>query len=253
MNDYFVSSITYSILPPLIASSLQNLLYSNNILPRQHPQSHQFQRDRRLIYTILVLAFLFYTTYTAYTGLSPTYYDLLGVSTAATPSELRSQFKILYLDSPLTSLINRSKSLHPDKSTTSNGAFLAIRHAYQILLNHVKRKAYDLFGPIISQWDLRSEREFLFRGVCWGVLPRYLISFLMLQVWGLFGRNGQVKYVIREFYTKANYSGDTSFSLLYLYSKSIFSYMPTRRCWDTSALHYHDFNCFPFSIVFRCP
>ena len=92
----------------------------------------------------------------------------------------------------------RSKSLHPDKSTTANGAFLAVRHAYQTLLNPHKRRAYDLFGPIISQWDLHSERGFLLRGVCWGVLPGYVISFIALQVWGLFGRGGQVKYVTQS-------------------------------------------------------
>jgi hypothetical protein len=96
MNDYFISSLAYSILPPILTSSLQNLLYSNNIIPRQHPQSLKFQRDRKFIYTLLVIAFLVYSTYTAYTSLGPTYYDLLDASITATTSELRSQFKILY-------------------------------------------------------------------------------------------------------------------------------------------------------------
>ena len=89
----------------------------------------------------------------------------------------------------------RSKSLHPDKSSTTNGAFLVVRHAYQTLLHPLKRKVYDLFGPISAQWDLHSEREYLLRGVAWGVLPGYVISFIALQIWGLFGRGGQVKYV----------------------------------------------------------
>ena len=70
-----------------------------------------------------------------------------------------------------------------------------MRHAYQILLDPLKRRGYNLFGPVSSTWEGTSEREFLVRGVGWGVLPGYLVSFIALQVWGLFGRGGQIKYV----------------------------------------------------------
>lgn len=96
MNDYLTSSITYSVLPPLLASSIQNILYSYNLISAPPAQSPQFQRDRRNIYTILIVAYLSYTIYTAYTGLPQTYYDVLGVNTTVTPSELRSRFKVLY-------------------------------------------------------------------------------------------------------------------------------------------------------------
>ena len=89
----------------------------------------------------------------------------------------------------------RSKVLHPDKSSTTNGAFLEVRHAYQTLLNPIKRKAYDLFGPFTTQWDFPTEREYLLGGVAWGVLPNYTVTFIALQVWGLFGRESQIKYV----------------------------------------------------------
>src|SRR5271169_4091722 len=96
MNDYLTSSITYSIIPPLLTSYLQKFLYSSNVIPPQHPQSPQFHRDKRNIYTLLVIAYLIYTTYAAYTDLGPTYYDILGVSTTVNATELRSRFKILY-------------------------------------------------------------------------------------------------------------------------------------------------------------
>jgi hypothetical protein len=124
----------------------------------------------------------------------------------------------------------RSRSLHPDKSTISNGVFLAMRNAYQTLMNPLKRNAYNLFGPSISQWDLHQEREFLIRGVCLGVLPRYVISFLALQVWGLFGRGGQVKFVSQVLHKKLTYSGGISFSSLYSYLKSTFSPILIRLC-----------------------
>lgn len=46
-----------------------------------------------------------------------------------------------------------------------------------------------------TKWDLSTEKDFLVHGVGWGVLPGYLVSFIALQVWGLFGRGGNVKYV----------------------------------------------------------
>ena len=95
MTQYLASSLTYSIVPPLLTSYLQKLVYSSNIIPAQHPQSPKFHRDRLIIYTLVVVAYLVYTTYTAYTGLGWTYYNVLGVSTSVTPSELRSRFKSL--------------------------------------------------------------------------------------------------------------------------------------------------------------
>jgi len=46
-----------------------------------------------------------------------------------------------------------------------------------------------------TNWDLQTEREYLLHGVGWRILPGYLISFIALQIWGLFGRAGNVKYV----------------------------------------------------------
>jgi hypothetical protein len=85
-----------------------------------------------------------------------------------------------------------------------------MRHAYQTLLNPLKRRAYDLFGPGSSIWEVTTERDVLLRGVGWGVLPGYMISFIALQVWGLFGRGGQIKYV--SSIILINVSGDTSYS-----------------------------------------
>ena len=73
---------------------------------------------------------------------------------------------------------------------------MVVRHAYQTLLDPVKRRAYDLFGPASSTWKVKTEREFLLRGVGWGVSPGYLVSFIALQAWSLLGRGGKAKYVI---------------------------------------------------------
>lgn len=94
--EYLTSTLSYSILPPFLTSSLQNILYNSKLIPIQNPQSPAFHRDKKVIYTFLVLVFLIYSTYTGYTGLGPSYYDILGAPTSATPSDLRTRFKILY-------------------------------------------------------------------------------------------------------------------------------------------------------------
>jgi hypothetical protein len=129
---------------------------------------------------------------------------------------------------------NRSKSLHPDKSTTTtNTAFLAMRHAYQTLLNPLKRNAYNQFGPIISQWDFPNEGDYLVRGLAWGVLPQYVISFIALQIWSLFGRGGQIKYVSPSFPPRLTGSGDIYCSFLHSYLSFMFYYTLIHLYWNT--------------------
>jgi hypothetical protein len=96
MAEYVTASVTYSVLPPLLTTYLQKFLYSSSVLPVRHPQSPQFHRDRKFIYTALVVAYLLYTAFAAFVELRPTYYDLLSVTTGADATEIRSRFKVLY-------------------------------------------------------------------------------------------------------------------------------------------------------------
>jgi len=96
--DYLSSLLTYSILPPLLTSTLQSALYATHILPPQPSHSPSFIRDKKALHTFLVVLFLVYSVYTAHTGLSPSYYTLLGMPTSATSADLRSRFKLLYPD-----------------------------------------------------------------------------------------------------------------------------------------------------------
>jgi len=57
---------------------------------------------------------------------------------------------------------------------------------------------------VTTKWDFPTEREYLYRGIAWGVLPSYTVTFIALQVWGLFGRGGQVKYVNSLYVTVSN-------------------------------------------------
>jgi molecular chaperone DnaJ len=64
------------------------------------------------------------------------YYDVLGVSRAATPDELKKAYRQL------------ARQYHPDVSTEPNASerFKEISEAYEILSDDQKRAAYDRFG-----------------------------------------------------------------------------------------------------------
>jgi hypothetical protein len=110
MAEYLTSSLSYSVLPPLLTSTIQSTLYSHNILTPRHPQSPQFHRDRKIVYTSLVAVYFVYTVYAALSSIEPTLYDLLGVSVDCTSVELRSRFKQLYLHERKANEIQTSSS-----------------------------------------------------------------------------------------------------------------------------------------------
>jgi hypothetical protein len=73
---------------------------------------------------------------------------------------------------------------------------VALRKAYQVLNSEVTQSVYNSFGPQILRWEFTTQREFLVQGLLWLILPQYLISFIALQLWGLFGRSGHVRFVL---------------------------------------------------------
>ncbi len=65
------------------------------------------------------------------------YYDTLGVSRDATLEEIRAAY------------FDAAKRLHPDVNPTksANEAFLIVQEAYDLLINPMKRAAYDASLP----------------------------------------------------------------------------------------------------------
>lgn len=79
------------------------------------------------------------------------YYLILGVSSTATPQEIRSAFR------------RRARELHPDHSGMESGPFLEIQEAYGVLSDQERRRSYDR--------DSRLTR----RQTPWGPSPEPLI------------------------------------------------------------------------------
>lgn len=81
------------------------------------------------------------------------YYDILGVSTSASESELKTAYRKLAM------------KYHPDKNPEAGDKFKEISHAYEVLSNADKRAAYDRYGeeglngdgPGMSPEDLFSQ------------------------------------------------------------------------------------------------
>src|SRR5215831_10079484 len=80
------------------------------------------------------------------------YYEVLGISTTATPDEIKSQYRKLAL------------KFHPDRNKSPDAAehFKEISEAYAVLSDSEKRKIYDTHGH--AGVDGRYSTEDIFQG-----------------------------------------------------------------------------------------
>lgn len=102
------------------------------------------------------------------------YYALLGVSSNASASDIKTAFR------------QRAKQLHPDHNNSPNAAreFQRLNEAYEILINPETRAAYDISGVEIPQYETHGEeplepQEPLVCSMCQKVTaqPRYVIFY----------------------------------------------------------------------------
>ncbi|MGH7370920.1 MAG: DnaJ domain-containing protein, partial [Candidatus Methylomirabilales bacterium] len=71
--------------------------------------------------------------------MSRDYYQILGVSTSASPEEIKKAYRRLAL------------KFHPDKNPDDPAAaeqFTEINEAYEVLSNPERRREYDLYGTV---------------------------------------------------------------------------------------------------------
>lgn len=130
----------WSFLPGILSTFIHDKLISFFPSRLAGPGTAKHNRDRRIIYSFVVLAYLLYNLYSAYNALESNFYDLLGVPVDVDQKTLRTNYRRL------------STTHHPDKGGEEE-TFRVLRLAYDTLADPVTRFAYDRFGKQVVTWD----------------------------------------------------------------------------------------------------
>ncbi|RKF79829.1 putative membrane associated chaperone [Golovinomyces cichoracearum] len=175
MNNQIFSLIGWRYLPDLVTGWIQGIYYSLITRagePKPLPGSSRYNRDRRRIYIATVSIYLIFTIYEADWEIRQEgdFYQDLRLAQTATDREIKSRFRRL------------AALHHPDKvgtrSTSSERYFVQLKLAQDILLDPVKRFAYERFGPAMLEWEhCSTKREYLVQGF-FTELPRYFAAAL---------------------------------------------------------------------------
>jgi hypothetical protein len=130
---------------------------------------------------LVVSAYLLYTIYEADWDIrrASDFYQDLGISHSATEKEIKSRFRRL------------AAIHHPDKVSTtspsSEGYFVHLKLAQDVLLDPAKRFAYDRFGPDITEWrHCSSIRDYIFNGLQ-TIIPYYGAGAIFMYILGMLG------------------------------------------------------------------
>ncbi|KAF3384895.1 Chaperone protein DnaJ [Penicillium rolfsii] len=182
--------IGWSFLPNYATSFLQSVYYGITIRagdPRPMPQTPRFERDRRRIFVLVIISYLFYTLYETFhqVQVAGDYYKVLGVSPFADERTIKSRFRKV------------AAQFHPDKVGLDMGAeaqFIFLRRAQETLADPVKRFAYDRFGPDMLDWgEQKTMRDFVTASLSRSIIPQYIGGFATMIVlnwlwWANWGR-----------------------------------------------------------------
>ncbi|KAF2157262.1 hypothetical protein K461DRAFT_220375 [Myriangium duriaei CBS 260.36] len=164
MSD-LLSLAGWYFLPNLVTGWTQSAFYAIWIRagePKPQPGSRQFVNDRRRIYVLVVLAYLFYTIYEAdwQVRLAGDFYQDLGAPLSADERVLNSKFRRLTV------------KYHPDKIAASvdrqiaEAFYIRLKLGKDVLVDPARRFAYDRFGPDILQWrSCKTIYDYVFVGV----------------------------------------------------------------------------------------
>lgn len=154
--------------------------------PKPAPGSARYGSHRRIIYMLVVTAYLLYTIYEAdYEILrASSFYHDLGVTPQSTDKEIKSRFRRLAaLHHP-----DKMGSSSPGDANDAAAYFIHLKLASETLQDAAKRFAYERFGPDVVRWQkCVTIKDYVTRGVLSGVLPHYGVAVASIYILGLFG------------------------------------------------------------------
>ncbi|KAF3145288.1 hypothetical protein TWF703_007872 [Orbilia oligospora] len=177
------SFIGWAFLPNLVTGWVQSFLYrifTRAGDPMPQPGSPRYMRDRKYIYCFVIATYLAFTIYECWTGIvgHPTFYEMLGVPANADEKLIKRGFR------------KATVKYHPDKAGSgAEHIFVQYKIAYDVLLDPVKRFAYERLGPAMTlpDWALCKTRYDFVAHAAWAKLPNYTGSFIVLVVLGVLG------------------------------------------------------------------
>ncbi|ORY32270.1 DnaJ domain-containing protein [Naematelia encephala] len=180
---FLPSQITHFILPHLSSNFPA-------IFPPAPRNSPSYARNYRLAFTGVVVLWLSWTFMREGSSrgeqvLVEDWYALLGVARDVDDDGLKRAFRTL------------SRLYHPDRAGPGQeDTFILIRHAYETLLDPVKRYAYDRFGPdILTSPKTVSLREYMLAGLMRSS-GFYIASMGFMLLLAVSGRARQGAYVM---------------------------------------------------------
>ncbi|CBX97677.1 hypothetical protein IAQ61_001111 [Plenodomus lingam] len=194
--DTFTPFLVWQFLIPLAAGWTQTILYSIFIRagdPKPQSGSVRFANDRRKILLVIYAAYFAFTVYETDWNLqrSSNAYNTLGVPIDVDEGGINSRFRRLTI------------KYHPDKigpnidPDQANDFYIQLKNSRDIILDPVKRFAYDRFGPgIIGRCPRETcitAKDYLWHGLG-EVLLIYVAVFLGLMMTNAAGFMRQGSY-----------------------------------------------------------
>ncbi|KAI8905648.1 hypothetical protein DFJ77DRAFT_478494 [Powellomyces hirtus] len=186
--DFGWQMFFWAFVPSMATKFIQKQYYAYR-RPRRTATPSEASKHYKIIYVIVVLAYLLYTIVDVERSLPATHYDYLQVDRACDAKDLRSQARQMTL------------MFHPDKLMTLDESerqdaeirYLHMRQAYDVLKDPFKRSIYDKYGDKMQDCQrCLTEKDYLLKALP-TVAAFYLISggiLILLSVFGTlnFGR-----------------------------------------------------------------
>jgi hypothetical protein len=162
-TEYLLSLGAWAFVPNLVTNWGQSIYYGITIRagePHPQPGTPLFQRHRRNIFTLVIVAYLLFTIYQVDWQIrrEGDFYSLLDIAFNADEKTISRQLR------------KQLALAHPDKAPPSQRehaeqVFIRVKVAYDTLSDPVKRFAYERFGPDMLNWkQCKTLQDYVMQG-----------------------------------------------------------------------------------------
>ncbi|KAJ3164680.1 hypothetical protein HDU88_005112 [Geranomyces variabilis] len=154
--EFAQQMLFWAFVPSMATKFIQKQYYSYRL--RRVPAADAQRKHYRVIYTVVVLAYLLYSFIQVERGLPRTHYDVLGLPRGADATDMRKtvrQMTLMFHPDKLQSLAE------PDR-VRAEEVYLHMRQAWDVLKEPASREIYDKYGPTPNCQRCITDRDFLY-------------------------------------------------------------------------------------------